>query len=148
MKPVTIKWLRDVDVCEEGIEYFESLDQKYSNPIKLCKKLKADKKIKWLNWFAFHYCKDVKDRHSVRKYITESNYAYLYCKYIKDRPSIRKYITNSDDAYWYCMYVKDRPSVRKYIKRGENDKQHNIIIWYVYFQYLWFIVHYYCKRFL
>ena len=41
--------------------------------------------------------------------------AYKYCRDVKDRKSIRKLITCSDGAYWYCREVKDRKSMRKLI---------------------------------
>ena len=44
-----------------------------------------------------------------------SYYAYQYCRYVKDCPEIRKHITESKDAYWYCKNVKDDPEVRKHI---------------------------------
>lgn len=41
--------------------------------------------------------------------------AYTYYRDVKDKKSIRKLITDSDDAVWYCRDVKDRKSIRKFI---------------------------------
>ena len=48
-----------------------------------------------------------------------SEWAYYYCKDIKDRSKIRKFITDSDWAYRYCKFVKDRPEIKKYIKENK-----------------------------
>ena len=67
------------------------------------------------SWWAYRYCKDVKDKPEIRKHVTDSFDAYNYCKNVKDRPEIRKYITDSEGAYWYCKNVKDRSEIRMHI---------------------------------
>jgi len=66
-----------------------------------------DKKDFWVlitdaKW-AYFYCKNVKDRASVRKYITESQWAYYYCEDIENRAEIRKNIT---DSSWNDLYYE------------------------------------------
>jgi len=50
--------------------------------------------------------------------ITDSAWSYYYCKNVKDRPEVRKFIIESEWAYFYCRFVEDKPEVRKYIKSG------------------------------
>ena len=71
------------------------------------------------SYYAYEYCRDVKDRKEVRDKITGSDQAYKYCKYVKDRKEVRDKITGSDDAYYYCRDVKDRKEVRDKIT-GSN----------------------------
>ena len=47
-----------------------------------------------------------------------SNWAYHYCRNKKDRPEVRKLITNSRWVYYYCNVIKDDPEVRKYVDKG------------------------------
>jgi len=102
MKPVTIKWLKKMRACKMGIKYFKTLDKKYSDPVELCKKLKDEDLIGWLNWLAYYYCRYINDIEDIREYIKNSYNAFLYCKYIKDIPEVRRKIVNSYDAYRYC----------------------------------------------
>jgi len=92
MKKVTVELLEKFGAYQNELEYFVELDQEYSNPIKLCKKLKDDGKIEYLSWFSYFYCLDVEDIKDIRKYITIPGWAYLYCLKVKDRPEVRRYI--------------------------------------------------------
>ena len=69
--------------------------------------------------WAYGYCKTIKDKKEVYKYITDSGYAYTYCNNIKDRKAVREYITGSKHSYKYCKYIKDRPEIRKYLENRQ-----------------------------
>ena len=80
----------------------------------------------WLNkdnisWYAYVYCRNVKDDPKIRKHITDADYSYWYCLMVNDDPEVRKYITSGDWPYWYCIDIYDNDSgVKKYI----TDEQH------------------------
>ena len=79
-----------------------------------------------ISMLAFCYCRDIKDRPEVYKYITDSYWAHEYCRCIKDRPVVYKHITESVWADRYCFYIKDRPEVRKYII-GKRNRQWKLL---------------------
>ena len=60
------------------------------------------------------------DTKQMRRLITYSFWAYCYCRYVKDREEVWRKITESEWAYLYCKHVKDRPEVRRYIKDEIN----------------------------
>ena len=69
------------------------------------------------SYWAYNYCKNIKDRPEMRNLITKSRHAYLYCRDVKDRPEMRNRITGSYWAYRYCKDVKNRPEIRKRINK-------------------------------
>lgn len=77
----------------------------------------------WLNesglsWWAYMYCRHIKDRPQIRKYITKSEDALNYCRNVKDRPEIRKLIINSYNAYEYCKDIKYDEKLSKIARKG------------------------------
>ncbi len=57
-----------------------------------------------ISYWAYRYCKKVKNDPEIAKNITESRWVYFYCFNIKDDPEIRKNIT---DPYWAYLYCKN-----------------------------------------
>ena len=59
----------------------------------------------------YYKCKE-RDRREYWQHIIESFYAYCYCRFIKDRDEVRKHIT---DPYWQNEY--ENANKKKIINR-------------------------------
>jgi hypothetical protein len=116
----------DSRICE--IELFGTIKEEVAkhcaSDIKIIRELNEDEIISKLNseW-AYHYCRDFKDRKEIRDRITDSYWAYHYCRDVKDRKKIRGRITESEWAYHYCRDVKNRKKVRARIKDKKWKKE-------------------------
>ena len=64
----------------------------------------------------------------MREKINDSYYAYMYCKQIKDRKGVRDKIIISYWAYLYCIDIRNRKEIRdriinlKFIQWLRNKK--------------------------
>jgi hypothetical protein len=67
-------------------------------------------------WAYFQCLYENNDTPEMRDLITDPYWAFCYCRWIKDIEEMRIKITDSRYAYWYCRWIKDRPEVRRYIK--------------------------------
>jgi len=53
--------------------------------------------------WAYYYCKDIKDKPDIRKYITTSMWAYFYCREVENTPEMSCKIT---DGYYHMLFKK------------------------------------------
>lgn len=68
-----------------------------------------------ISYWAYCYCKNIKDDPKIRRLITDQFYCYLYCRNIDNKSELSKKITKSNDSLRYCLEVEDNPKIRKHI---------------------------------
>ena len=77
--------------------------------------MKLTNKLDMSEW-AFDQCEIGNDTEDMRDLIKTERYAFLYCRFIKDRPEIRKYITDN------IMMLNALKRKRKFDKTNENRR--------------------------